>query len=113
MGIGFAVHSSVSAGLLVMNMPGRAQLGSLLFGRRVREKVTAADLGTGEILEQVWLAQRWMKLNVKVERTVVTAVRRRLVQDHDIGKRHPPQVVEPYKRVFQDGGEVGQLSFAQ
>ena len=90
--------------LLVMNVSRGTQLGGLLLGRCVREKVTAADLGAGEILEQIWPAQRWMKLNMKVERTVVASVRGRLMQDHDIGKRHLPQVVEPDQRILKDGG---------
>src|SRR5881396_143510 len=92
----------------VMDVRHRLQLGGLLLGRSVVEKVPASDFGAGEVLEQSRLAQRRMNLDVKVK-AWIRAIGGRLVQHHDVGKRHPPQVVEPDQRLSKHGGEITQL----
>ena len=51
----------------VVRPAGRDELRRLLFRRRVAEKVAAANLRTGEVLQQVRAAQRRVELDVEVE----------------------------------------------
>ena len=51
----------------VVRPAGGDELRRLLFRRRVAEEVAAADLRTGEVLQQVRPAQRRMELDVEVE----------------------------------------------
>ena len=51
----------------VVRTAGSRQLGGLFLRRGVAEEVAAADLRTGQVLEQVRPAQRRMELDVKVE----------------------------------------------
>src|SRR5690348_14051065 len=74
----------------------RAKLCSLLLRTRVAEKIAAADLRPGEVLDEARLSQRRMKLNMKVEARCGSRGRR-LVERHDVWKRRPPEIVEPYE----------------
>src|SRR6266508_170321 len=96
-----------------MNLRLRAQLGRLLFRRRVAQEIAAADLGAGQILQQVRAPQRRMKLDVEMEPAVVVPVGRRLVQRHHIRERRPPQVVELHQKAFERFGEISQLGLAE
>src|SRR5215203_2022464 len=52
---------------LVVNVGHRAQLLGLRFRTGVAEEVAAANLGSGQVLQQVRLAEWRMALDVKVE----------------------------------------------
>src|SRR5262249_13037242 len=107
------VKSDVLPQLFVMSLRLRAQLGGFLFGRRVAQKIPSADLRSRQILQQIWTAQRRMKLDVKMEPSMIAAVGRRLVQRHDVGERHSPQVVELRQKTFERFGEILQLRPAE
>src|SRR5262245_37557117 len=107
------VESEVLSRLFVMNLRLRAQFGGFLFGRRVAQKIAAADFGTGQVLQQVRTAQRRMKLDVEMEPAVIVHVGRRLVQQHHIGERRPPQVVELHQKAFERSGEIAQFGLAE
>src|SRR5947209_9325466 len=49
-------------------------------------------------------------LDVEVERAVVSAVGRGLVERHDVGKRHAPKVVEAYDYIAQDRRQIARRS---
>ena len=51
----------------VVRPAGGDELRRLLFRRRVAEKVAAANLRTGEVLQQVRAAERRVELDVEVE----------------------------------------------
>src|SRR5262249_20818966 len=99
--------------LFVMNIRLRAQFGGFLFRRCVAQEIAAADLGTGQILQQVRATQRRMKLEVEMEPAMVAPVGRRLVQRHHVRERPPPQVVELHQKTFERLGEIAQLRLAE
>ena len=105
-------HASTHAGAEVVRTAGSGQLGGLLFRRRVAQEVAAADLGPGQVLEQVRPAQRRMELDVEVESSDVL-LQRRLVKRHHVGERHPPQVVEPDDHVAEHRREIPSLLVVQ
>src|SRR5215218_10423291 len=80
---------------LVMDGGHVPQLRGLLLRRRIAQEVASPDLRPGQVLQQVGFAERRMELDVEVEAGIIMTVSRGLVQRHDIGKRHLPQVVEP------------------
>src|SRR4051812_25932034 len=77
-----------------MRPTGGDELRRLLFGRCVAEKVAAANLRAGEVLQQVRTAQRRVKLDMEVEPCRLS-LHPRLMQRHDVRKRHAPEIVEP------------------
>src|SRR5262249_4613893 len=97
---------SESCLLLVVDIRKRLQFSRLFFGRRIAEEISAADLRPGEVLQQIWLSQRWVKLNVKMKTAVVFSVSRRLTQRHDIWERHSPQIVEFHQDCLQNRREI-------
>src|SRR5215510_14400720 len=94
--------------MLVMSRRDGLQLCRLGFGRGVVEEIAAADLGTGEVLEQARLSQRRMNLNVEVISRSGT-LRGPVVQDHDVRHGHAPEVLESNQRLSQDSGKFVQL----
>src|SRR5262245_36344325 len=107
------VESEVLSRLFVMNLRLCAQLGRLLFRRRVAQEIAAADLRSRQVLHQVRASQRRMELDVEMEPAVIAPVGRRLVQRHHIGERRPPQVVELHQKAFKRLGEIAQLGLAE
>src|SRR5260370_40671277 len=75
---------------LVMYIELSAQFFRLFFRRSVTQEISAADFGSGQVLQQVWFSQGRVKLYLKMETTVVGAGHRSLVQWHDIGEGHRP-----------------------
>src|SRR5262245_38131271 len=104
---------STSARLFVVSLRLRAQFGGFLFRRRVAQKIAAADLGAGQVLQQVRTAQRRMKLDVEMESAMIAPVGRRLMQRHHIRKRRSPQVVEFHQKAFERLCEVAQFRLAE
>jgi len=104
---------STLAWLFVVYIGLRAQFRRFFFGRGVTQKISPAYLGTCEIFQQIRLAQRGMKLDVKVKRAVVATIGRRLMKRHDVRERHAPQIIELYEQMFQCCSEVAHLKFRQ
>src|SRR5215470_3889023 len=69
------------------------QFSGLLFRQRVAEEITTSNLRTRQILHQVRLPQWRVKLDVEMECAVIGPIGWSLMEDHDIGKRHAPQIV--------------------
>src|SRR5215207_5558178 len=86
--------NALTPGVLVVDVGRGAQLGRLLLGGGVAQKVPAADLGAGEVLQEVRPAERRVELDVEVETRIIPAVGRRLMQRHHVGERYLPEVVE-------------------
>src|SRR5436190_14590696 len=84
------VNERNSSPLSVVHARQRPQLSGLLFRRSITQKISAADLGSGEILQEIRPAQRRMKLDVKMKVAIIAAIRRRLMQRHHVRKRHLP-----------------------
>lgn len=89
-----------------MNRWQGAEFGYFFSWNSVAEEVAASDLWPGQIFEQVWLTQRWMKLDVKMELAVITTVCWGVVQGHDVGKRHLPQIIEANEHRLQHGSKI-------
>src|ERR1043166_1744088 len=96
---------AISAALLVVPGGDGPELRGFLLGRRVVEEVPAADLGAGQVLQQTRLPERRKDLDVEVKARIGAAIGRRLVQDHHVGERHPPEVLQPDQGLPQDRGE--------
>src|SRR5260370_924708 len=77
------------AAVFIVHARDRLQLGGLLLGRGVVQKVAAPDFGAGEVLEQSLLAQRRVNLDVKVKARI-RAIGGRLVQHPDLRESPPP-----------------------
>jgi hypothetical protein len=75
--------SDCSANLLVVSVRR-----GLPLGRGVGEGVAAAALRAAQVLEQI------RARGLDVEAAVAAAAGRRLAQHHDVGERHPPEIVE-------------------
>ena len=90
-----------------------SQLGRLFFRNGVAQEITASNLGSGQVFEQVRFSQRRMKLDVKVKAAMVSTVSRRLVKRHDVRKAHAPQVVELDQDTLQGIGEIDNFSVAE
>src|SRR5262245_41266493 len=79
---GMPAGSGMGQGLrgpLVMDGRHGAKLGRLLLGRRVAEKAPTAYLGTGKVLQEVGLAQRRVKFDMKMKAVVQSSIGRGLV----------------------------------
>src|SRR4051812_40122136 len=88
----------------------RAKLGCGCFRRRVAEEVAAADLGTREVLERIGPAERREESDEKMVVAILAAVRWRLVQRHDVGKRLSPEIVVAHGHVLERARERLALS---
>ena len=95
---------------LVVQSAGGHELRGLLFRARVAEEITAADLGAGQVFQQVGPAQRRMKFDVEVKAPAVVLVHRRLVQRHHVGERHPPEIVEANHDIAQHRCQIATLT---
>ncbi len=85
------------------------QLGRLLLRRRITQKTAPAHLRTCQIFQQVRLAQRRVKLDVKMETLMGLTVRRSLMKDHHVRKRYSPEVVKPDQHLSQNGRQIMKL----
>src|SRR5215510_6873543 len=90
-----------------------AKFCGLLFGRSVAEKVSAADLRAGKVLQEIRAPKRRMELDMKMKSAIVAIVCRRLVQRHDVRKRRLPKIVKTYHGIFQHFSEVQCLGVAE
>src|SRR2546423_636587 len=84
------VNERNSSPLSVVHAGQRPQLSGLLCRRITTQKISAADLGSGEILEEIRPAQRRMNLDVKMKVAIIAAIGRRLMQRQNVRKGHPP-----------------------
>src|SRR5215510_3571122 len=95
--------------LLIVDLRLRAQFGGFLFRRGVAQKVSAADLRTRQVLQQIRAPQRRMEFDMEMEPAMIASIGRGLMQRHDVREWHSPQVVELHQQAFERGGEVAQL----
>ena len=58
------------------------------------------------MFQQIGLPQRRVEFKMKVEAGRVAAVAWGLVQREDVGKRHPPQVVEPDEDFLKNDRQI-------
>src|SRR4051794_10034747 len=90
-----SVRASAMCLVFVVHTGKRLELGSFLLRRRIVEKVSAADLGASEVLQQAWLSQWRMDLDVEVKLRLGSCMHRGLVESHYVWKRHSPEVLQP------------------
>ena len=92
-----------------MNVGKVSKFLGLVFRQRVAEKIAAADFRASQIFQKVRLAQRRMKFDMKMKSAVVGAVGWSMVQRHDIGKWHAPEIVVSHDHDFQRLGKIAQF----
>src|SRR4051812_17555911 len=105
----FPNSSSAGPRDFVVDIGKAAKLLGLVFRQRVAEKISAADFRTGQIFQEIRLAQRRMKFDMKVKSAVVASVGWSLVQRHHIGERYAPEIVVTNGHDFQRLGKIMQL----
>src|SRR2546423_1000382 len=84
------VNERNSSPLSVVHAGRPPHLAAFLSGGSIPKKFPAADRGSGEILKEIRPAQRRINLDVKMKVAIIAATRRRLMQRHNVRKRHPP-----------------------
>ena len=86
-----------------------AQLSRLFLGRGVAQEAAAPNFWACQVLQEIWFSQGRVDFDVKMKAIVSRAVRRCLVQRHDVRKRHLPEIVESNQGLPQYVGEVKNL----
>ena len=92
-----------------MNWRDRTKLRGLLLGRRIAQETAAANLRAGQVLQEVGLAERGVKLDVEMKAFVRPAIAGCLVQGHHVGERYLPQIVEADQHFLEHGRQIAQL----
>src|SRR5689334_6261239 len=89
-----------------MDVGQTSKLQRLVLRQRVAEKVSATDFRTGQIFQEVRLAQGRMKFDMEMKTPVIGSIGWSMMQRHHVRKWHAPEVVVPHEHDLQRLGKV-------